>query len=438
MDSVSPMSHFHPPHRIPAQFRRDLAADLVPLLILERPGSLHRVESDPDDLPGPRHAHAVRPVVHRNLAPSVHSTWHPMHPHQLPDLPEIPARLFLVRVVGPSRVLQARISLQAGSATHSRITLALHPVHDLQPLLQLDARSAGPGLAPLLPDPLHPFDHPVVLGGSGRIGLHPDVQSGQPADQIGGQVAPRSPGRAVVDSQPLGPAPPLERESQGLLGFSGIDLGPAPEGGKRRSARRPRSPRPQSEASRLRTCPPAGCTPRRRPASSGADARLERRRTTNQGAGRPAPERGRRFGTIVGSSEGWARRPEAAPRRASRGSIRPPKSGDGDARRGSPGEPRRDRHDRVSRVRDSWEEDRHPPAREPVSGDDARCEARGRRIEPARRRILPEPLAPRFSGVREWGQAWASRPPPGKSREDQGCSPISTHDSSCGKTLVSD
>src|SRR3954452_5994772 len=114
MDSVSPMSHFHLPDRLPAQFPRDLAADLVPLLILECPCSLQRVESDPDDSLRPRHAHAVRPVVYRDLAPSVHSTGHTMRPHQLPDLREGPSRLFLDRVVGPSRVLQSRISFPAG------------------------------------------------------------------------------------------------------------------------------------------------------------------------------------------------------------------------------------------------------------------------------------------------------------------------------------
>jgi hypothetical protein len=438
MNSVSSMSRIHSPHWLAAQFRRDLAADLVPLLILERPCSLQRVESDPDDLARPRHPNAVRPVVHRNPAPAVHSTWHSMHPHQIPDLPEIPTGLFLVQVVGPSRVFQVRISLQPRSATHAGITLTLHPVHDFQPSLQLDARSAGPGLAPLLAHPLHSFDHPVVLGRARRIGHHPDVQSGQPADEVGGQVAPRSPGRAVVDAQLLGPAPPLERESQGLLGFSWIDLGPAPEGGKRRSARRPRLLRRRSEASRLRTSPRLGCAPKRRSVRSDAAAWLERRTTTNRAAGRWVPGRGRRRGTIGGSSVSWARRLEVVPQRASRGSIPHPKSAAGDARRRSPGGPHRNRHDRVSRVRDSWEEDRPPPAREPVSGDDARCEARGRRIEPARRRIRPEPLAPRFSAAREWGQAWASRRPPDKSREDQGCLPISTHDSSCGKTLVSD
>jgi hypothetical protein len=438
MDSVSPMSHLHLPHRLPAQFSRVLAADLVSFLILEHPGSLQRIESDPDDLPRPGHAHAVRPVVQRDLAPALHSTWHSMHPDHLPHLPEIPTRLLLGRVVGPSRVLQARISLPARSPAHARITLPLHSVHDFQPFLQLDARPAGPGLAPSLADPLRPFDHPVVLGLSRRIGRHLDVQPRQPADQIGGQVAPRSPGRAVVDSQSLGATPSLERMPQGLLGLSGIDLSPETEGGKRPSEGQTRLPRRRPEASRLRICPRSGCAPRRRSARSDARAWPGRRATSLRSVGRPEPGRGRMSATIDGSSGGWARRPEADPRRASRGSIPPPRSGVRDARRGPPGEPRRDGHDRTSRERDNWEEVRYFPAREPVSGDDARCEARDRRIGPARLRIRPAPLAPRFSDGREWEQVWASRLPPSKSREDRGCSPISTRYPFCGKTSCSD
>jgi hypothetical protein len=439
MDSVSPMSHFHLPHRLPAQFSRVLAADLVPLLILECPCPLQRVESDPDDLPRPRHADVVRPVVHRDLAPSLHSTWHAMHPDQFPDLPQIPARLLPGQVVGTSGVLQARMGLQAGSASHARITLALHPVHDFQTLLQLDARPAGPGLAPPLADPLRPFHHPVVLGGSGRIGGHLDVQPRQPADQVGGQVASRSPGRAVVDSQSLGATPPLKRMPQGRLGLSRIDLGPVSEGGKHPSAGQPRSPRRRSEASRPRTCPRSGCAPRRRSARSDADARLERRsRTPIRADGRPGPGRGRRSGTIGESPGGWARRPEADRRRASRGSIPPPRSGDRDARRGPPVGPHRDRHDRASRGRDSRGEGRKSPARGPASGDVARCVARDRRIPPARPRIRPDRLVPRFSDARGWGQAWASRSPPRQGREDQGCSPISSRDPSLGKTSGSD
>ena len=193
MDSDSPMSHFHLPHRLPAQFSRVLAANLVPLLVLECPCTLQRIESDPDDLPGPRHAHAVRPVLHRYLALDIHSTRHPIHPHQVPDLLEIPTRLLLDRVVGPSRVLQARVGLPAGSAARDGIALALNTVHDLQPLLQLDTRFAGPGLAPSLADPCDRSTTPLSCGLRGGLAV---TSTSSPASQ-----QTRSVGRSPRDPQ---------------------------------------------------------------------------------------------------------------------------------------------------------------------------------------------------------------------------------------------
>ena len=232
MGSLSSMGDLHPTHRLPAQFPRDLATDLVSLLVLERPGPFDRIESHPHRPLGPHDSDAVRAVVQRELAPPVHQAWHSMRAHQIPDLLKVPGRSFLDRVVGLARMVQARISFQAGSPRSHGITLALHAIHHIQSLLQLGTRAAGPGLAPLLADPLRSFDHPIGLGATRRIGPDRHAQTGQPADQVGGQVAARPPGRAVVDSQPDGPAPALERPSQAGLSRSRVDLGPTPEGGK--------------------------------------------------------------------------------------------------------------------------------------------------------------------------------------------------------------
>ena len=99
MGSLSSMGDLHPTHRLPAQFPRDLATDLVPLLVLERPGPFDRIESHPHRPLGPHDSDAVRAVVQRELAPPVHQAWHSMRAHQIPDLLEGPRSI----LPGPGR-----------------------------------------------------------------------------------------------------------------------------------------------------------------------------------------------------------------------------------------------------------------------------------------------------------------------------------------------
>jgi hypothetical protein len=436
MGSLSSMGDLHPTHRLAAQLLRDLATDLVPLSVLERPGPFDRVESHPHCPARPHHADAVGAVVQRELAPPVHLARHPMRAHQIPDLLKVPGRFFPGGVGGPARMAQAGISLQAGPPRSHGITLALHAIHHVQSLLQLGNRSARPGLAPLLADPLRPLDHPLGLGATRRIGRDRHAQPGRPADQVGGQVAARPPGRAVVDSQPNGPAPVLERPSQAGLGRSRVDLGPTPEGGKRPSSRRPRWPRPGSEAKRLRSGRPMGYAPRHRSARS--DAALGHAWMRFRTADRAGPAPTRRPESIVGSPGGWGRSSEVGPRRASRGSTRRPRSGGRLARRGRPDGPPPGGHGPGAWGRDIPGSSRSRLARGPASGDDGPYVARARTRRPGKSRIRPERLARGVFAAPGWEQVWASKTAPKKNQEDQQCSPSSSHHPSRGKTYRSD
>jgi hypothetical protein len=436
MGPLSSKGHLHTAHRLPAQFPGRRATDLVPLIVLERPFTLHRIEAHPHPSTGPHHSHAVRPVVHRKLASPIHLAGHSMRGHQIPDLLEVPGRFLACRVVGPTRVLQARISGQARLPAPDRIDLPLHPVHLLQAPLQLVARAACPRLAPLLADALPPLHHAIGLRAARRIGQDRDAQPRQPTDQVGGQVAPRSPGGPVVDPQPLGQAPPLERASQRRLGGLGVDLSPAAEGGKRRSSRRPRSPRRGSGASRLRFGRPGGCARRRRSARS--DGATRPAWHTPRPASRPGRVPARRPGTSGGWSVGWARRAGVGPGRASPGLARPPRWDVGGGGRGRPGGSSQDGHGAGARAGRSRASAPAGPGRGTASRGDGPCVAAGRRRRPAKRRSRPGRLAPRASDAPGRGPTWASRRAPRENDQREGCPSISPSYPSCGKTYRAD
>src|SRR5436190_5579865 len=90
MRATSTVGYFKHLYTLRAQLRRDLAADLMAALVLERPRPRPRIETDPDPPAGPAQAHGVRPVVQRHLPLAAHVPGHQVRGHQLPRPAEVP------------------------------------------------------------------------------------------------------------------------------------------------------------------------------------------------------------------------------------------------------------------------------------------------------------------------------------------------------------
>ena len=319
------------------------------------------------------------------------------------------------------------MGLQPGPALHRRVALALPAVRHVQATLQVGRRLAGRRLGPPLADPLRTLDHAVGLRATRRVGRDGDPQPGQPADQVGGQVAARPPGRAVVDPQPFGQAPPPEEPSQGGLGPAGINPGPAAEEGKRPSSGWPRSPRRRLATNSPSPGPSGRSARRRRPARSGGvgwPGPLAVPAASRRG---PAP--GRPGGAIARSSGGGARRPRAAPRPRPPGPA--PQLGCSRrlARAAPAGSPRGWRGPAWAGG-DSRERGRPRPARETASRGDGRCEAASRRR--SAREVTPSPCWARSQSFWRIGTGTGTT-----SVRDGGLRqhpPISPHQPTHGKT----
>ena len=144
----------------------------------------------------------------------------------------LPQFRFPRRVVSPSRMDQAREEGHAAESVSVRIGLAVEPVHPFQPRLQFLRRRARPRFTPPVRRPLRSLDHPVLLGTPRIVPVHLDTQPEHPERQVGGEVARRSPGGAIIDPQAVGQAPTRERSAEFLADRTGSDLRPGPEGGK--------------------------------------------------------------------------------------------------------------------------------------------------------------------------------------------------------------
>lgn len=436
MGSLPPPGHLHRHHGLDGQLVGDLAADLVAGLILEGPRAGQRVESHPDHTISPRQADPIRPVVDRQLALAVDSPGHPVGRHQVPDPGQLPGSGLARRVVRPARVAQPGMRLQPGSASHRRISLALPAVHDFEPSRQLLGRPARRRLGPPLADPLRSLDHAVGLGAARRVGRDRDAQPGQPADQVGGQVAARPPGGAVVDSQPLGQPPPAEEPPQRRLGLAWVDLGPTSQGGKRPSPGRPRSPRRRPATNWPGPRRPGRSARRRRPARS-------------DGAGWPGPRKSRADapmgptparpgGTSGASSGGGARRPRGEPQPTPRGSARPPIRDGRDASPGRRGGPHRGWRGPARPVLDSGPSSPPRRGRGAASADGGRSAVISRRRRPGRACLRPAELARGVSVAPGPGWDEASKGPPGGDGQVDHCPPISPRKPPCGKTSCPD
>src|SRR5215831_15247726 len=114
---------------------------------------------------------------------------------------------------------QARECLHAALALDAGILLPLDAVQVVDPALQLRRAAAAWGLGPPLSRALTPLHHAVVLGPSRRVPDDLDPQPEEPQRQLGGQVAGRAPGRAIVDPDPRWHPPAAERLPQLLLGL---------------------------------------------------------------------------------------------------------------------------------------------------------------------------------------------------------------------------
>jgi hypothetical protein len=332
-----------------------------------------------------------------------------MRPDPLPGPLPVPDRTLLGRVVPASRMLKAGEDLATRTTIGRGIQIALPTVQLVQPPLQLGHRVATVRLSPRLAHSLVTLDHAVVLGPSWRVEQQSHAQARQPARQVGGQIALRTPGHPVVESQSLGEASAGEPPPQGRLGVPGGDLTPGRSGEKSPSPGQRHWPRRRPGANRPGGRRAGGSVPRRRPATSGAAWWPgSPRRGAAWGVG-PVPAR--RCGTIGGAYSGRVGEPWAVVHPARPGSGPPPRW---DALAAAPGRPRGPearRHARAAGTRDSRAT--RPRARDHgiVFGGVARCEETGRRRRRGWRSSPPAGLVGGSSAARGSARALASLGP---------------------------
>src|SRR5581483_11814003 len=152
-----------------------------------------------DLLPGPGAADAKRPVGQRDAADFVDATG--------PDPLHVPADGFLGRIVRPPAARQGGKAGQPARAGGDGIACALQGRDVIETRLQFGDGAAGGRFDPALADAMGPFDDGVALAVARPIPEQVDAQAEQPQRQIGRQIGPRAPGRAVVDAQLRGQAP---------------------------------------------------------------------------------------------------------------------------------------------------------------------------------------------------------------------------------------
>ena len=139
------------------------------------------------------------------------------------QLPEV--RLGLDRV-GAEDAGQLRVGSQPGPAVPGRVQLALHPAGPGQAILQGRVVGTVADLDPSLGHAVVPFDLGIEPGLSRGVPVGDDPQPDQPQRQVGGQIAGRAPGVAVVDPEAFGEPPAGEDAAEQLAGLGGRELLP--------------------------------------------------------------------------------------------------------------------------------------------------------------------------------------------------------------------
>jgi hypothetical protein len=196
-------------------------------------------------------AHIIASVVQRNPATLIDSPQGHDARQVLGHTRPLPQRRLRFPIIGPTGMRQAREDLETSATFLVGIDLAMQEVHSLQAGLQFRGRPTSPRLAPSVGCPLGTLDDPVFLRAPRVVPVHPDTEADQPQRQLGGEVSPRPPGKAVVDSEAAG-QPPANKSQADLLSHGlGGDLRPSPEGEKPRSTAPRRCIRRSFEANLL-------------------------------------------------------------------------------------------------------------------------------------------------------------------------------------------
>ena len=188
-------------------------------------------------------------------------------------------------------LLQTRKRLQTALAFNAWVDLPLDAVHFVHALLQFFRSLASARLRPTFTRTLRPFNHTIVLWTPSGIPGHGHAQADQPQRQVGGPIARRSPGCAVVDAEAFRQAPPRKNQAQRLLHDRGFDQVPRVLGGKSWSARPHRCTHPRDAANlSVGRCPSAIGQPRPS-AKHRADTERADRRLPDVGPEAPPPGR---------------------------------------------------------------------------------------------------------------------------------------------------
>lgn len=159
---------------------------------------------------------AVQTDLPRTVDLARHGVASQMRQYKIP----VPVTLFPRGAVTAAGMSQVGISGHPWQAIDVRILFSLEAVFPVDAILKLSDSLALAGFAPRLCQPLAAFDDPVLLRTVGIVPMHLHAQSNQPQSQHRWQIAPRSPGSAVVDAQPFGYAPLGKSQPEMLLNRS--------------------------------------------------------------------------------------------------------------------------------------------------------------------------------------------------------------------------
>lgn len=218
------------PNAFATEFRRRVLPQALALRVVDDPLRAISRDLQPhrDLLARPLAADAKRSIGQRNAADLVHASGPDARRQPPPDALFLPERRLLVGIVGATTGRQCGIRPPSALAGDGRVTFPLEGRGPVETRLQrLPARARG-RLDPALTDAMRAFDDRVALTVAGAVPEQVDVQAKQPQRQIGRQITPAAPRRAIVEAQLVGPSPTSEPAAQHVLHRVPIDATPLP------------------------------------------------------------------------------------------------------------------------------------------------------------------------------------------------------------------
>lgn len=220
--------------------------DTVP--VGENPLALFGIEHDADRLACMHDPHVMVAIVQRHLTFFVHYSRDGVQGQMSEHTIHAPLFALPHQTVELTGVCQLGKNLPTALPLAVGVGFALQAVHLVETALQFGRRRTRMGFRPTLARPLRAFDDAVALRRARGIPDHVDAQADEPQPQVRGQVAPRTPGSAVVDTQALGQSPAAKKATNGLLHRPAFDLSPTAEGGKPPSSGQRHCTHPRSGA----------------------------------------------------------------------------------------------------------------------------------------------------------------------------------------------